>query len=218
MVPLNVKRVAVTPIRQNCTILWGERNHAIVVDPGGDVDDLLQELTGLTVDAILLTHGHLDHAGGADDLRTRLTEVQGQPVPVLGPDRRDAFLLSTIEKQAAHFGLSGMVSVVPDRFLEDGETLRLLGHDIEVRHLPGHTPGHVVFIDHASGRAIVGDTLFRRTVGRTDFAYGDSEALIAGIRRQLLSLPDETVVLCGHGMPTTIGEERRSNPFLVAGL
>ncbi|KXV27203.1 MBL fold metallo-hydrolase [Gluconobacter japonicus] len=207
-----------TPIRQNCTILWDERNHAIVVDPGGDVDDLLQELTGLTVDAILLTHGHLDHAGGADDLRTRLTEAQGQPVPVLGPDRRDAFLLSTIEKQAAHFGLSGMVSVVPDRFLEDGETLRLLGHDIEVRHLPGHTPGHVVFIDHASGRAIVGDTLFRRTVGRTDFAYGDSEALIAGIRRQLLSLPDETVVLCGHGMPTTIGEERRSNPFLVAGL
>ncbi|WP_426067689.1 MBL fold metallo-hydrolase [Gluconobacter japonicus] len=218
MVPLNVKRVAVTPIRQNCTILWDERNHAIVVDPGGDVDDLLQELTGLTVDAILLTHGHLDHAGGADDLRTRLTEAQGQPVPVLGPDRRDAFLLSTIEQQAAHFGLSGMVSVVPDRFLEDGETLRLLGHDIEVRHLPGHTPGHVVFIDHASGRAIVGDTLFRRTVGRTDFAYGDSEALIAGIRRQLLSLPDETVVLCGHGMPTTIGEERRSNPFLVAGL
>ncbi|MFC0570447.1 MAG: MBL fold metallo-hydrolase [Gluconobacter japonicus] len=218
MVPLNVKRVAVTPIRQNCTILWDERNHAIVVDPGGDVDDLLQELTGLTVDAILLTHGHLDHAGGADDLRTRLTEAQGQPVPVLGPDRRDGFLLSTIEKQAAHFGLSGMVSVVPDRFLEDGETLRLLGHDIEVRHLPGHTPGHVVFIDHASGRAIVGDTLFRRTVGRTDFAYGDSEALIAGIRRQLLSLPDETVVLCGHGMPTTIGEERRSNPFLVAGL
>ncbi|WP_231868623.1 MBL fold metallo-hydrolase [Gluconobacter japonicus] len=218
MVPLNVKRVAVTPIRQNCTILWDERNHAIVVDPGGDVDDLLQELNGLTVDAILLTHGHLDHAGGADDLRTRLTEAQGQSVSVLGPDRRDAFLLSTIEKQAAHFGLSGMVSVVPDRFLEDGETLRLLGHDIEVRHLPGHTPGHVVFIDHASGRAIVGDTLFRRTVGRTDFAYGDSEALIAGIRRQLLSLPDETVVLCGHGMPTTIGEERRSNPFLVAGL
>lgn len=218
MVPLNVKRVAVTPIRQNCTILWDERNHAIVVDPGGDVDDLLQELNGLTVDAILLTHGHLDHAGGADELRARLTEVQGQPVPVLGPDRRDAFLLSTIEKQAAHFGLSGMVSVVPDRFLEDGEKLRLLEHDIEVRHLPGHTPGHVVFIDHASGRAIVGDTLFRRTVGRTDFAYGDSEALIAGIRQQLLSLPDETVVLCGHGMPTTIGEERRSNPFLVAGL
>ncbi|OAG72581.1 MBL fold hydrolase [Gluconobacter japonicus] len=218
MVPLNVKRVAVTPIRQNCTILWDERNHAIVVDPGGDVDDLLQELNGLKVDAILLTHGHLDHAGGADELRARLTEGQGQPVPVLGPDRRDAFLLSTIEKQAAHFGLSGMVSVVPDRFLEDGETLRLLGHDIEVRHLPGHTLGHVVFIDHASGRAIVGDTLFRRTVGRTDFAYGDSEALIAGIRQQLLSLPDDTVVLCGHGMPTTIGEERRSNPFLVAGL
>ena len=218
MVPLNVKRVAVTPIRQNCTILWDERNHAIVVDPGGDVDALLQELNSLTVDAILLTHGHLDHAGGADELRARLTEAQGQSVPVVGPDRRDEFLLSTIEKQAAHFGLSGMVSVVPDRFLEDGETLRLLGHDIEVRHLPGHTPGHVVFIDHASGRAIVGDTLFRRTVGRTDFAYGDSEALIAGIRQQLLSLPDDTVVLCGHGMPTTIGEERRSNPFLVAGL
>ncbi|MFT9298800.1 MAG: MBL fold metallo-hydrolase [Gluconobacter sp.] len=216
MVPLNVKRVPVTPIRQNCTILWDERNHAVVVDPGGDVDELLSQLRGLTVEAILLTHGHLDHAGGADELRERLSKIQSDPVPVLGPDRRDAFLLSSIEKQAAHFGMTGMVSVVPDGFLESGETLQLLGHDIEVRHIPGHTPGHIVFVDHGSRRAIVGDTLFRRTVGRTDFAYGDAPALIAGIRQHLMSLPDETVVLCGHGMPTTIGEERRSNPFLVS--
>lgn len=109
-----------------------------------------------------------------------------------------------------------MENVAPDRFVEGGEVLHLLGQDLHVAHVPGHTPGHVVFVDHDNRRVLAGDTLFRGTVGRTDFAYGDSQALVDGIRRHLLTLSDDTVVLCGHGMPTTIGEERRTNPFLIS--
>lgn len=216
MTPLYAKRVPVTPLRQNCTILSNDENRAVVVDPGGDVEDILQHLDGQTVVAILLTHGHLDHAGGATTLKKALEARQDQAVPVIGPDRRDDFLLQSITKQAAAFGLTGMENVTPDRFVEDGEVLHLLGQDLHVAHVPGHTPGHVVFIDHDNRRVLAGDTLFRGTVGRTDFAYGDSRALIDGIRKHLLCLPDETVVLCGHGMPTTIGEERRTNPFLIS--
>lgn len=214
--PVNAKRVPVTPLRQNCTILSNELGKAVVVDPGGDIEDILQQLDGMAVEAILLTHGHLDHAGGAAALKRVLDSRQDQGVPVLGPDRRDDFLLQSITKQAAAFGIPGMENVTPDRFVEDGEVLHLLGQELHVAHLPGHTPGHVVFIDRGNGRVLAGDTLFRGTVGRTDFAYGDPHALIAGIRSRLLCLPDETVVLCGHGMPTTIGEERQTNPFLIS--
>ncbi|KXV15912.1 MBL fold metallo-hydrolase [Gluconobacter oxydans] len=216
MTPLYAKRVPVTPLRQNCTILSNDEGRAVVVDPGGDVGDILQHLDGMTVEAILLTHGHLDHAGGAAALKRALEKQQGQPVPVLGPDRRDEFLLQSITKQAAAFGIPGMENVAPDRFVEGGEVLHLLGQDLHVAHVPGHTPGHVVFVDHDNRRVLAGDTLFRGTVGRTDFAYGDSQALVDGIRRHLLTLSDDTVVLCGHGMPTTIGEERRTNPFLIS--
>nr|WP_252345565.1 MBL fold metallo-hydrolase [Gluconobacter sp. P1C6_b] len=210
------KRVPVTPLRQNCTILSNDEGRAVVVDPGGDVGDILQQLDGMSVEAILLTHGHLDHAGGAAALKRALEKQQGQPVPVLGPDRRDEFLLQSITKQAAAFGIPGMENVAPDRFVKGGEVLHLLGQDLHVAHVPGHTPGHVVFVDHDNRRVLAGDTLFRGTVGRTDFAYGDSQALVDGIRRHLLTLSDDTVVLCGHGMPTTIGEERRTNPFLIS--
>lgn len=216
MTPLYAKRVPVTPLRQNCTILSNDGGRAVVVDPGGDVEDILQQLGVLTVEAILLTHGHLDHAGGAASLKRILEKRQNQPVLLLGPDQRDEFLLQSITKQAAAFGISGMENVVPDRFLKDGEMLHLLGQDLHVAHVPGHTPGHVVFVDHDNRRVLVGDTLFRGTVGRTDFAYGDSRMLVDGIRKHLLSLSDDTVVLCGHGMPTTIGEERRTNPFLIS--
>ncbi|WP_215747214.1 MBL fold metallo-hydrolase [Gluconobacter sp. P1C6_b] len=216
MTPLYAKRVPVTPLRQNCTILSNDEGRAVVVDPGGDVGDILQQLDGMSVEAILLTHGHLDHAGGAAALKRALEKQQGQPVPVLGPDRRDEFLLQSITKQAAAFGIPGMENVAPDRFVKGGEVLHLLGQDLHVAHVPGHTPGHVVFVDHDNRRVLAGDTLFRGTVGRTDFAYGDSQALVDGIRRHLLTLSDDTVVLCGHGMPTTIGEERRTNPFLIS--
>lgn len=213
---LAVRTVQVTPLRQNCSIVSSVKaGRAIVIDPGGDVERLMDELADVHVEAILLTHGHLDHAGGAEGLRAGLSSRQGERVSLLGPDRRDAFLLQSIEKQAAAFGLSGMSSAFPDRYLEDGETLTLLDTVFEVAFVPGHSPGHVVFISRDNDLAIVGDTLFAGTIGRADFPYGDQAGLIAGIRNKLLTLPDHVTVLPGHGMPTTIGRERQSNPFLV---
>lgn len=209
---LTLRKVTVTPIRQNCTILSDELNRAVIVDPGGESARLAQEVEGLHVEAILLTHGHLDHAGGAADLKMLLTSRQGRDVPVIGPLREDLFLLERIEQQAAAFGLSGMKSVTPDRFSKDGDVLSFLGHEIEVAHVPGHTPGHVVFILRQAGVVIAGDTLFRGTVGRTDFPYGNERQLLERIRSKLFTLSDDMIVLPGHGLPTTIGEEKQNNP------
>ncbi|MXV43671.1 MBL fold metallo-hydrolase [Saccharibacter sp. 17.LH.SD] len=210
---LEARTLPVTPFRQNCTILSNQHGQAVVVDPGGESERIFQQVSQCDVEAILLTHGHLDHVGGAASLREKLTAHQGKAVPVIGPGQEDDFLLKTIDDQAAAFNLTGMENVVPDRYLVEGEVLHLLGHSIRVAHVPGHTPGHVVFLDEADHRAIVGDTLFRGTVGRTDFPYGDATQLITEIRKKLFCLPDDTVVLCGHGLPTTIGVERRTNPF-----
>lgn len=216
-IPLSLEIVPVTAFGQNCSILWNpDTHHAVVVDPGGDVPRIMAFITqkGLTVDAIWLTHGHLDHAGGADALRRELSTRQGAPVQVIGPDRADDALLSAITQQAALFGLSGLENVTPDRFVKHGETLEALGHRFEVRHVPGHTPGHVIFHDPESRFAFVGDTLFRGGVGRTDFPYGDHDQLIDAIRRELLPLGDDVTILPGHGPATTIGAERKGNPFL----
>lgn len=209
---LSVRRVIVTPIRQNCTILTNESGRAVVVDPGGESERLASELEGLYVEAILLTHGHFDHVGGAEALKAILTARQGDVVPIWGPTEEDSYLLHKVEEQAGYFGVVGLHNVTPDRYLVDGERLRLLERDIEVAHIPGHTPGHVVFIDQMAKLVIAGDTLFRHTIGRTDLARGNRQQLLNGIRTKLFTLPDEMIVLPGHGLPTTIGEERQNNP------
>lgn len=169
---------------------------------------------GLTLEAILLTHGHLDHAGGVAAL-CRALEAQGKPHPtVIGPDERDAFLLSSITDQARHFGLSGLENASVDRFAQDGEVLEFLGCHLRVVHVPGHTPGHVVLVDEQARFAFVGDVLFRGSVGRTDFAYGNGPQLISGIRQKLLPLGDDIVIVPGHGGLSTLGAERTGNPFL----
>ncbi|MGY0484369.1 MBL fold metallo-hydrolase [Endobacter medicaginis] len=221
--PLSVEIIPVTPLRQNCLILHDKDRPgtpAVVVDPGGDVPRILERLaaSGARVGEIWLTHGHLDHAGGAAELREALAGQPGGPPPVIGPDRRDAFLLDEIETQAAQYGLSGLRRVTPDRFVVEGEVLRAGDLAFEVLHVPGHTPGHVVFVARAARFAIVGDTLFAGGVGRTDFAYGNSAALLAAISDKLLPLGDEVSFLCGHGPGSTIGAERRSNPYLQQGL
>jgi glyoxylase-like metal-dependent hydrolase (beta-lactamase superfamily II) len=217
MPKIQASQIAVTPFEQNCTLVWdAETRRGVVIDPGGDVPRILAALdrAGFTVDGILLTHGHLDHAGGAMELKAALEARQAGPVPIEGPHRDDAFLLSGIAGQAAQYGLEGMANAAPDRWLAEGDTVRVAGQDFDVLHCPGHSPGHVVFVSPPLGFAVVGDVLFRGSIGRTDFPYGDHAALIEAIHGKLLRLGDGMRFLCGHGPGSTFGEERRSNPFL----
>jgi glyoxylase-like metal-dependent hydrolase (beta-lactamase superfamily II) len=217
MPKLQATQIPVTPFEQNCALIWdAESRIGTVIDPGGDVPRILAAIdkAGCVVDRILLTHGHLDHAGGAAELSRALQAKQGAAVPVEGPHRDDAPLLAGIPRQAAQYGLQGMDSVVPDRWLEEGETVSIAGQPFGVLHCPGHAPGHVVFVSTDLGFALVGDVLFRGSIGRTDFPYGDHEALIDAIVTKLLPLGDAMRFLCGHGPGSSFGEERRSNPFL----
>ena len=217
---LQATQIPVTPFQQNCALIWdADSGIGTVVDPGGDVPRILAALdrAGFTVERILLTHGHLDHAGGAAALKRAVEERQGGPVPVEGPDRRDAFLLEGLAEQGQRFGIEGLENVTPDRWLEEGETIAIAGQDFAVLHCPGHTPGHLAFVSEALQVAVVGDVLFRGSVGRTDFPYGDTEALITSIRTKLLPLGDGIRFLCGHGPGSSFGEERLSNPFLAGG-
>ena len=210
--------IPVTPFRQNCSILWDEATRrALVVDPGGDVQTLLAFVAdkGLEVETIALTHGHLDHAGGVAALCRGLV-AQGQPAPeVVGPTQEDAFLLSSIVDQARHFGLTDLENAQVDRYMQDGDTLHVVGRALRVLHVPGHTPGHVVLVDEQARVAFVGDVLFRGTVGRTDFAYGDGPLLVRSIKEKLLPLGDDIVIIPGHGGASSLGAERAGNPFLT---
>ncbi len=218
MPKLQAAQIPVTPFQQNCALIWdAETRRGVVIDPGGDVPRILAALdrAGCTVERILLTHGHLDHAGGAAELKAALEARQGAPVPIEGPHRADEFLLSGIAAQAAQYGIEGMADATPDRWLEEGEMVSIAGQDFAVLHCPGHSPGSVVFASTALGFAVVGDVLFRGSIGRTDFQpYGDHDALIASITGKLLPLGDGMRFLCGHGPGSTFGEERLGNPFL----
>ena len=208
--------IPVTPLQQNCTLLWDETTkRAWVIDPGGDVPRIREAIAelGLTVERILLTHGHIDHAGGAALLSDAFPGV-----PLEGPGAADAFLLDDLVAQGRRFGIDGVRNVRPDRFLAEGDSLELGDHRFEVASCPGHTPGHIVLIDRDGRLAIVGDVLFQNSVGRTDFPYGDSAALLTAIREKLMILPDETAFLCGHGPGSTIGAERRTNPYVQEAL
>jgi len=215
---LKAQIVPVTAFQQNCVILHDPASRlGAVIDPGGDVARILAAIAelGVTIERILLTHGHLDHAGGAAGLQRALNAARpGAAVPILGPDARDAFLLEGIARQAAAFGLEGMENVTPERFLTEGERVEIAGQSFAVLHCPGHTPGHVVFVNHAARFGIFGDVLFQGSIGRTDFPYGSHEQLLAAIASKILPLGDDFAFLCGHGPGSTIGAERQHNPFL----
>jgi len=218
MPDLKVALLPVTPFQQNCAILFdASTKRGAVVDPGGDVEQILEALDELeiTVEKLVLTHGHIDHAGGAAELRDRLAErAGGQAPPIEGPEPRDRFLLEGLELQAQGFGLTGVRNVLPDRWLAEGETVEIAGQSFEIFHCPGHTPGHLVFFSKDLNFVIMGDVLFNGSIGRTDFPYGDHAALIRSIKQKLLPLGDEIAFICGHGPGSTLGTERRSNPFL----
>ena len=210
---LNAGIVPVTPFQQNCTILFDmDDKSGVVVDPGGDVDQILKALDdhGIAANAIWLTHGHIDHAGGAMDLKQRLG------VEILGPHEADRQLLANLENQALRFGLSDPVrNCVPDRFLNEGEVVSFGSHSFNVLHCPGHAPGHVVYFNPLAKFAHVGDVLFRGSIGRTDLPGGDHATLIRSIKEKLLPLGDDIGFICGHGPGGRFGDERRTNPFLL---
>lgn len=203
--------VAVTPFQQNSSLLWdSESMVGAVVDPGGDLDRIEKAIAevGVKVEKILLTHGHIDHAGGADDLRHALG------VPIEGPHQADRFLLENLAKQGEAYGFPAK-PVTPDRWLEEGDTVTVGGHSFDVLHCPGHSPGSVVLVNHPQRFILMGDVLFQGSIGRTDFPYGDHAALIDAIKRKLLPLGDDYAFIPGHGPVSSIGAERRSNPFLT---
>ncbi|MCP4071773.1 MAG: MBL fold metallo-hydrolase [Hyphomicrobiales bacterium] len=204
--------VPVTPFEQNCTLLWDDETmKGIIIDPGGDVDQILTAITetGIQPEAIWITHGHIDHVGGAMELKDNLG------LEIIGPHIADKELCEGIETQAQMFGLAGTVqNLTPDRWLEEGESLNFGDHCFDVLHCPGHAPGHVVFINMPAKFAVVGDVLFYRSIGRTDLPGGDHATLISSIKQKLLPLGDDISFICGHGPGSNFGDERRENPFL----
>ena len=202
--------VPVTPFEQNCTILWcSETMKAAIVDPGGDIPRILAaiEQNAVLPERILVTHGHIDHAGGVAELAERLG------IPVEGPQREDAFWIEGMPAQSKVYGFPGVRSFVPDRWLEQGDTVRFGNIELKVFHCPGHTPGHVVYFDEAGRLLLVGDVLFKGSIGRTDFPKGDFDTLIASIHGRLWPLGDDVSFISGHGPMSTFGAERRSNPY-----
>ena len=209
---LHYETIPVTPFQQNCSLLWCDRTlEAAVVDPGGELERITAaaQRHGVRITQILLTHAHIDHAGGAGALARQLN------VPIVGPHPGDRFWIDGMAQQARMFGLPVAEAFVPARWLADGDTVRVGEVTLAVRHTPGHTPGHVVFHDAGTKRAFVGDVLFAGSIGRTDFPGGDYDTLIDSIRSRLWPLGDDTVFVPGHGPESTFGRERRSNPYVA---
>lgn len=208
---MNYHIIPVTAFAQNCSLIWcPETRQAALVDPGGDAARIKQEVNakGVTVTQILLTHGHLDHVGAAAELALHYG------VPVTGPQKEDEFWLQGLPQQSKMFGLEECQPLTPDRWLEEGDTVSVGNITLQVLHCPGHTPGHIVFFDAPSRLLVSGDVIFKGGVGRSDFPRGDHTQLISSIKTKLLPLGDDVTFIPGHGPMSTLGEERRHNPFL----
>jgi glyoxylase-like metal-dependent hydrolase (beta-lactamase superfamily II) len=203
--------VPVTPFQQNSSIVWCDQTmEGAVIDPGGDLDEIeaAARSLGVTLRQILLTHAHIDHAGGTGTLARRLA------LPIVGPHQGDRFWIDGLAQQAQMFGFAPAEHFEPTRWLADGDTVQVGRSTLAVRHCPGHTPGHVVFHSAEAQRAFVGDVLFAGSIGRTDLPGGDYDTLISSIRSRLWPMGDDTVFIPGHGPESSFGRERRSNPYV----
>jgi hydroxyacylglutathione hydrolase len=212
MPKLRIALVQVTPFQQNCSIFFNdETKRGAVVDPGGDLDRIKDAIakTGVVIEKMLLTHGHIDHAAGADELREHLQ------VPIEGPHLADKMFLDELANRALQFGMSGARNVTPDRWLNDGDVVEAAGFAFKIIHAPGHSPGSVVFYNDENKFCFMGDVLFNGSVGRSDLAGGSHETLIASIKNKVLLLGDDVNFLPGHGQPSSIGHERQTNPYLT---
>jgi glyoxylase-like metal-dependent hydrolase (beta-lactamase superfamily II) len=208
--PLRAAIVPVTPLQQNCSLLWcTETMLGAFVDPGGDLDRLKAAAAqhGVTIEKILLTHGHIDHCGQAGILAQELG------VPIEGPHEEDLFWIARLEEDGQRYGINGK-PFLSDRYLVDGDTVTVGELTFNVRHCPGHTPGHVVFHHPESKLAIVGDVLFQGSIGRTDFPRGNHQQLLDSITQRLWPMGGDTAFVPGHGPMSTFAHERASNPFV----
>lgn len=209
---LHYQIIPVTHYQQNCTLLWCDQTRAAaVVDPGGDIDRILAAVSaqGVKLTKILLTHGHLDHVGGTAALIKQLG------LPVIGPHAEDLFWINLLPQQAQMMGFTPVESFQPTQLLNHGDQVQVGNETLEVLHCPGHTPGHVIFFHRASQLALVGDVLFKGSIGRTDFPRGNHTDLINAIRTRVFPLGDEVRFIPGHGPMSTLGQERATNPFVA---
>jgi hydroxyacylglutathione hydrolase len=208
---VKVAIVPVTPYQQNCSVVKCETTgRAAIVDPGGDIDNILAAVEQLdaTVEKILLTHGHMDHCAASDILRQKLN------IPIEGPHQDDSFWIDKLPESCKMMGVEEVPPFTPDRWLDDGDTVTVGEQTFQVYHCPGHTPGHVVFIYDEQKVAWVGDVLFQGSIGRTDFPRGNHQDLVDSIREKLFPLGDDITFIPGHGPTSTFGQERLTNPFV----
>ena len=207
---MNIEIIPVTAFQQNCSLIWDDEKNAAIIDPGGEAEKLIGRIEelGLNLEAILLTHAHLDHVGAAEQVK------QHFGVEIWGPQEEDRFLFDSLPEQSQRFGMPTIHAFLPDRWLHEGEIIHAGGGIFEILHLPGHTPGHIGFIEKQKKAAFTGDVLFQGSIGRTDLPGGNYTQLISAIREKLFKLNGDIIIIAGHGPYTTIEHEKTNNPFL----